>query len=731
MKKILLLSVLFCWTFVGSLAVAQQTKQLEFNHIFNGTFEPESVRNVNWMRDGQYYTTLVRTERDLELRKYDITSGEFEVIVTSSELKANGRSQPIVIQDYQFSADETKLLIKTDVERIWRRSTKENYYVYDLETEKVQKLTSSEKKQQYAQLSPAGDKAAFVIDNNLYWVNLETGQETQVTTDGEKGKIINGATDWVYEEEFGFAKAWYWSPDGSKIAFYRFDETRVKEFFMTDWGHLYPDLTKFKYPKAGEQNSIVKVGVYDLESGNTTWMDIGSENDQYIPRVNWTQSSETLALRRMNRLQNRQDLIFADANTGEMEIIKTEKSDTWIDINDDLTFLENGKQFIYTSEESGYNHIYLYNMQGQLVRQITQGDWEVTNFLGYNEDNQRIYFISTEESPLERHLYSISIKGNNKRKLSGEYDWNTVNMSRDYKYYIETSSGPATPPKYTLHKGDGTQVRVLQDNSALASDWEEYNMPGKEFLTIDLPQAELNAYMLKPHDFDPSKKYPVLVYVYGGPGSQTVDKEFGTGQRPMWHRYLTTKGYIILSIDNRGTGGRGRDFEKQVYKKLGQYEVKDQINAVRYVMDHYDYVDSSRVGIWGWSYGGYMSTLLMEEGNDVYKTGIAVAPVTHWRFYDTIYTERFMQTPQMNPEGYREGSPIYNVGKIKGEYLLVHGTGDDNVHFQNSVELVNQLIEEGVQFETMYYPDRNHSIYGGNTRRHLYRMMTNFILEEL
>ncbi|MDR8389740.1 S9 family peptidase [Aliifodinibius sp. S!AR15-10] len=731
MKKIILLSALFCWAFISSPTVAQQTKQLEFDHIFNGIFEPESVRNINWMHDGQYYTTLVRTERDLELRKYDITSGDHEVIVTSSELKIEDRKQPIIIQDYQFSADETKLLVKTDIEQIWRRSTKENYFVYDLETEEVQKLTDSDKKQQYAQLSPAGDKAAFVIDNNLYWVNLNSGQETQVTTDGKVGKIINGTTDWVYEEEFGFAKAWYWSPDGSKIAFYRFDESHVKEFSMMDWGQLYPGFTQFKYPKAGERNSIVKIGVYDLESGKTTWMDIGSENDQYIPRTNWTQDSQTLAIRRMNRLQNKQDLMLADTETGKTKIIKTETSDTWIDVNNDLTFLENGEQFIYASEESGYNHIYLYSLEGEQIRQITSGDWEVTNFLGYNEANQRLYYISTEDSPLERDFYSIGIDGEDKRKMSDGPGWTSVNMSRDYKYYIEISSGPATPAKYTLHKGNGEQVRVLQDNSSLDKQFDEYNMPEKEFFTIPLPQAELNAYMLKPHDFDPSKKYPVLVYVYGGPGSQTVEKQFGTGHRPMWHRYLTTKGYIVLSIDNRGTGARGRDFEKQIYKKLGQYEVTDQIDAVKYVIDNFDYVDPDRIGIWGWSYGGYISTLLMEEGNDLYKAGIAVAPVTHWRFYDTIYTERFMQTPQMNPEGYRKGSPIYDVKKITGKYLLVHGTGDDNVHFQNSVELVNQLIEEGVQFETMYYPNRNHSIYGGNTRRHLYRMMTNFILEEL
>ncbi|MDZ7690067.1 MAG: S9 family peptidase [Balneolaceae bacterium] len=731
MKKFVLLSVLFCWAFIQLPAEAQTTKQLEFDHIFDGTFEPESVRNINWMRDGQYYTALVRTERDLELRRYDVTTGEFDVMLRTSELATEERKQPIIIQDYQFSADETKILIKTDVEQIWRRSTRENYFVYNRETEELQKLTDSAKKQQYADLSPEGDKAAFVIENNLYWVDLTTGEETQITEDGEVNKIINGAADWVYEEEFGFAKAWKWSPDGSKIAFYRFDESHVKEFFMTDWGTLYPNQTRFKYPKAGERNSMVTIGVYDLQDDTTRWMDIGSEKYQYIPRINWTQSSGTLAIRRMNRLQNRQDLMLADTETGKTKTVKTEKSKTWIDINDDLTFLGNGEQFIYVSEESGYNHVYLYNMDGELIRQVTKGDWEVTNFIGFNEANGRIYYISTEESPLQRHLYSVSLKGNDKQKLSDGDGWNSVNMSRDYKYYIETYSGPATPPQYTLHRGNGKQVRTLQDNAELSSILQEYNMPKKEFFTVELPQADLNAYMLKPHDFDPSKKYPVLFYIYGGPGSQTVTKEFGTGQRPMWHRYLTTKGYIIVSVDNRGTGARGRDFEKQVYKKLGQLEVVDQIDAASYVVENYDFVDSNRIGIWGWSYGGYMTTLLMEQGNDLFSTGIAVAPVTSWRFYDTIYTERFMQTPQMNPEGYKEGSALNDVKKITGKYLLVHGTGDDNVHFQNSVELVNKLIQYDVQFETMYYPDRNHGIYGGNTRRHLYRMMTNFLVDEL
>ncbi len=370
-------------------------------------------------------------------------------------------------------------------------------------------------------------------------------------------------------------------------------------------------------------------------------------------------------------------------------------------------------------------------MSGKLIRQVTNGDWEVTNYLGYNENNERIYYISTEDSPLERHLYSIDITGKFKRKMSDGEGWNSINMSRDYKYYIENFSGPGNPNTYTLHEGSGKEIRVLEDNDKLSETLTQYRLPEKEYMSIPLPQAELNAYMLKPHDFDPSKKYPVLFYVYGGPGSQTVTKSFDSGQRPMWHRYLTEQGYIVFSVDNRGTGARGRDFEKQVYKKLGQYEVQDQIDAAKYLIDQYDFIDTGRVGIWGWSYGGYMSSLVLAKGSGIFSTAIAVAPVTSWRFYDTIYTERFMQTPQMNPEGYIKGAPLTYADQIEGNYLLVHGTGDDNVHFQNAVEMVNKLVLEGVQFETMYYPNRAHGISGSNARRHLYKMLNSYIIDNL
>ncbi|MGN8225915.1 S9 family peptidase [Gracilimonas sp. BCB1] len=705
--------------------VAQDKKPIEFEHIFDGTFSPNSVQNVRWMNDGEYYSAT----RNNQIIRFNIVDGSEEVLFDGSEFTGSD-GDTIRVQGYQFSSDESKLLIKTDVEQIWRRSTRENYYVYEIESGDFSKLTATEEKQQYAELSPSADRAAFVRNNNLFWVDLSSGEETQITSDGEFNKVINGAADWVYEEEFGFAKAWFWSPDGDRIAFYRFDEERVKEFFMTNWGSLYPEEVEFKYPKAGEQNSIVSIHVYHLDSGETVNMDIGEETDQYIPRINWTRDNNRLAIRRMNRLQNKQDLLIANAETGSTRVILTEQSDTWLDVHDNLYFLSNGEQFITTSDKNGYNHVYLYNMQGKQLEQITGGNWDVTEMIGHNERTYELYYVSAEESPLERHLYSIRIDGKKKEKLTQGTGWHSINMSRDFKYYIDSWSDYNKPPLVSLYRNNGREVRTIEDNTGLSQTLSEFNYIEKEFFDLNVNGTDLNAYVLKPVDFDSTQKYPVLMYVYGGPGSQTVTRAFGSGQRPMWHQYLANQGYVVVSVDNRGTGARGREFKKQVYKKLGQLETVDQIAAAKKIAE-WPYVDESRIGIWGWSYGGYMSSLALAEGANIFTTAIAVAPVTSWRYYDTIYTERYMQTPQMNPEGYNEGAPLTKVNQITGNYLLIHGTGDDNVHFQNTVEMIDALIEADVEFETMLYPNKAHSIYGGNARKHLYRLMSDFVFENL
>ncbi|HKJ46069.1 MAG TPA: S9 family peptidase [Balneolales bacterium] len=715
------------------LLKAQEKKSISFDNIFDGTFKQESVQKVNWMKDGRYYSALkhVGENGTSEIRKYDILNEKYEILVKSNDLIPKDSTNPIQINDYQFSSDEHKLLLKTDVIHIWRRTTRAYYYVYDLQSQKLTRVSPGNGRLSEATLSPDGDMVAYVRDNNLYYMNLDTGKQTQITTDGAKNKIINGLPDWVYEEEFDFFKAFKWSPDGKRIVFYRFDERRVPEYQFPEYGGTYPSAVKYKYPKAGYPNSIVKIGVYDLGNGSTKWMDIGQNTDQYIPRVNWTQNPEVLAIRRMNRLQNHQDLMLGDVITGKTHIIKTETNKAWIDVNDDLTFLNNGKEFLYVSEEDGYNHIYLYKMDGTVIRKITKGDWSVTNIAGINQKKKTIYYLSTENSPIQRQLYSIRFNGEHKRQLTTKQGVHNIDMSPDAKYYLDYASNLHSALEVTLHDASGKQLRMLEDNSGLKKTLSEYNMPDKELTTVTVDDSvKLNACMIKPPNFNPNKKYPVLFTVYGGPGSQSVMDHFGTGMTDLWHDYLATKGYIIFCVDNRGTGGRGQAFEKIVYKNLGHYEVHDQIAAAKYLQT-LPYVEANRIGIWGWSYGGYMSTFSLERGNDVFKMAIAVAPVTSWRYYDTIYTERYMQTPQLNPKGYEESAPLNYANQIKGKYLLVQGTGDDNVHFENSVMLVNQLIKYDIPFQTMYFPNRNHSIYGGNSRRYLFELLSRFVFKNL
>jgi len=726
MKKIFLIIILAA----GFFEIHAQPKDISFFNIFDGTFTTTSIANIEWMSDGEFYSSLNHTKNGTEISKNSILNGNRDVLVTEKMLH-EAYPESGTIGRYQFSRDENKILLQTDFESIWRRSSKANYYIYNRETGDFKKLITSEDKQQYAELSPQGDRAAFVQHNNIYWVDLESDEVTAVTRDGKKNHIINGAADWVYEEEFGFAKAWQWSPDGNKIAFYRFDESEVNDFYMTRWGDQYPKQITFKYPKAGEKNSDVQIGIYDLVSGETVWVDLSDTGYEYIPRINWTMEPGRLAVRVMNRHQNRQNLLIANADNGQVTSIFIDENNSWIDVHDDLHFLQNKHDFIYASDSDGYNHVYLYDMNGNEIRQITNGEWEVTELVGVDEAQEVIYYVSTEESPIERHLYKIGLDGGGKIKLSSKSGWNSMNMSPDFRFFIHTHSDVNTPQTYTLRNAAGEEVRILEENEGARKKLRDYSLPNAEFLELKLEEAgDLHSMMIRPPDFDPAKKYPMLVYVYGGPGSQMVVDSYRTGHARLWHYFLATHGYIVVSIDGRGTGGRGRDFKKTVYKRLGELETADQIEAVSELAE-LDYVDPDRVGIWGWSYGGYMSTLALAEGNDIFSAAIAVAPVTDWRYYDTIYTERYMQTPAENSEGYSNYAPVNLAGKIKGDYLLIHGTGDDNVHFQHTTDMVDALVRQNIQFQTMFYPNRNHGISGGSTRLHLYRLMTDFILEKL
>ena len=716
---------LFMWMVCCTMAVHAQQKAVSLEDVFKkGTFNQKSVHGINWMKDGRYYSSLIN-EGHPKVVKINIATGEQEAVLI------DGGQLGINFSTYSFNNDETKALLASDVESIYRRSSKGIYHVLDLVSGKVQELMDGEKIS-YATLSPDNTKVAFVKDNDLYYVELESNKVHQVTHDGKWNHIINGAADWVYEEEFSMAQAFDWSPDGNKIAFLRFDESEVPEFNMQMWGALYPEDYKFKYPKAGEKNAAVSIHIHDLQADKTLTVDAGEEKDIYLPRIYWAGSSETLAFIRLNRLQNQMDLFHAHANSGESKLVVQENSDTYVDLNynDNLKYLRDGKGFIRTSEQDGYKHIYHHDMEGNLIRQITTGSWEVTDLIGVDESSNTLYYLSTELSPLEKNLYAIRLNGKRKELLTPVRGTHNINMSGDFKYFIDYYSTANSPLVVSLNTASGKTIKILEDNQSLRDRLENFAIAPKEFFqfqTVD--GTTLNGYMLKPADFDPNKQYPVLMYVYGGPGSQTVTNAWG-GTRDFWHHHLAAEGYLVVSIDNRGTGARGKMFKDLTYANLGKIETEDQIAGARY-LGSLPFVDSERIGIWGWSYGGYMSSLGLMIGNDVFKAAIAVAPVTTWRYYDTIYTERYLQTPQLNAAGYDNNSPITHVNKLKGNFLLIHGTGDDNVHYQNAVDLVDALISADKQFETFYYPNRNHGIYGGNTTWHLYTMMTDFIKRKL
>lgn len=723
MRKLLLL-LSFCATLSAS---AQKAITID-DFTTQNTFATRSVSGINWMNDGKFYTSI----SDNKIWKYDITTGQTaETLVDGSALNPR-----IAIQDYAFSQDEKKILLMTDFESIYRRSYKANYYIYDLATKTLTQV-SKNGKQQYATFSPDATKVAFARNNNLFYVNLSDMSEVQVTDDGKFNAIINGTTDWVYEEEYGFAQAFGWSADGTKLAYYRFDESNVREYNMQKWnkGQLYPEDYRFKYPKAGEANAAVAIYIYDVNTKAKVKADLGNDTDFYVPRMKWSANANVLAIRKMNRLQNQMDLLHINAATGAATLVLQEKSETYVDIEytDELIYTADQKNMIVTSERTGYKQLYLYDINGKLINPITNGaDWEVTELVSVDEKNKLVYYLSTEGGYLNRSFWSVSFDGKKKTKLSKEIGWHSINMSEDAQFYIDYYSNATQPLTVSLYKTKGNAlVKVLESNEALKKKLEEYGVTNKEFFTYKSADGatNLDGYFVKPKNFDATKNYPVLVFQYSGPRAPQVANSFG-GSNYYWFQMLAQKGVLVTVVDTRGAQYRGEKFVKMTYKQLGKYELEDLLAAAKH-LGALDYIDENRIGIHGWSYGGYMTSLVMTKGSGVYKLGIAGAPVTNWRFYDTIYTERLMQTPQLNASGYDDNSPTTHAGKLKGEFLLIHGTGDDNVHFQNSVALEDALINAGKQFRSFYYPDQAHGFRGGVVRKHLNTQMTDFILEKL
>ncbi|GLB48685.1 S9 family peptidase [Neptunitalea lumnitzerae] len=715
----------FLFAFVAvSAQLFAQTKQITLEEIWSGAFRTEGMDELNSLQNGKQYAVLNfdRASRSTSVDKYDYkTLEKTETIVSSKDLDGVN-----YFLSYEFSADESKLLLAADLQPIFRHSTLGVYFVYDVATKKLTRV--ADEHIQEPTFSPDATKVAYVKDNNIYIKSLTDGSVTQVTADGKNNAIINGVTDWVYEEEFAFVRAFEWNKASNRIAYLKFDESEVPEFSMDVYGkELYPSQYEFKYPKAGEKNSDVTLHVYNVDTKENSDLSVGSY--EYIPRIEFTEDPAIVAVQTLNRHQNDLNLYFCNVDTKESKVVLHETDKAYIDVTDNLTFLEDNS-FIWTSEKDGYNHIYWYDATGKLKNQITEGPWEVTAYYGYSAKDKRIYYQSVEEGSIYRDVYSIKTNGKGKKKLTSKKGTNSATFSADFSYFINNYSSATTPTMYTLNSAkDGEELKVIVDNKAAKQKFDSYGITPKEYSTITVNGNELNMYMIKPADFDATKKYPMFMYQYSGPGSQEVSDSW-YGYNDYWHFMLAQQGYIVVCVDGRGTGFKGAAFKKVTQKELGKFEVEDQIEAAR-ILGKRNYIDADRIGIWGWSFGGFMSSNCILKGNDVFSMAIAVAPVTSWRFYDSVYTERYMTTPQENASGYDDNSPLNFADQLEGAYLLVHGTGDDNVHVQNSMRMIEELVQANKQFDWAIYPDKNHGIYGGNTRLHLFTKLTNFVKENL
>ncbi len=718
------LRLILIFLMLSNIAVAQSDITLE-DIWKNNTLSDRFIPGFKFQLDGRHFTRL----QSNKIVSYDITTGKQTAILFDAQAHRSSDGFNGVISSYNFSADEKFILIKSENEKIYRRSSKAHYFVYHREDDKLLKLYDGNK-QMYATVSPDKEHVAFVVDNNLFIKSMRTGAVDQITKDGVRNQIINGAADWVYEEEFKMSRAFRWSPDGKKIAYLRFDESQVPEYTMMNYRDgLYPEYKTFKYPKVGEKNADVSVHIYDITKLKRVKVDL-PKNKEYVPRINWTNSSEKLCVTTLNRHQNQVQLWLANSKNGKSKLLLNEENEYYVSVHDNLSFLGDGKHFIWRSENNGFNHMYLYDMKGREKRDLTPGEFDVTGFYGYDENHQEYFFQAADESPMRRAIYKVSIDGKSKETLSKMPGWNSGQFSSTHDYFVAIHSTINSPPTYRVLDRDGKLIRDLELNQNTRKNQEKYGVRPVEFFDFKTSKnVALNGYMIKPHNFNATKKYPVLMYVYGGPNSQKVVDNWQS-QYYWWFQMLAYEGYVVVCVDNRGTGARGEKFRKMTYLKLGHYETMDQIDAAEYLAS-LRFIDPQRIGIFGWSYGGYVSSLALLKGNGVFKMGIAVAPITNWKWYDTVYTERFMMTEKENREGFQNNSPVYFADRLTGKYLLVHGGADDNVHVQNSMEMSAALIRANKQFDVCFYPNNAHGIRNGNARLHLFTKMTNFIKENL
>lgn len=739
--------VLLVWGLLLLVAVPTTAQQamdpavLSLDRIFGtGDFAGDRFGPARWLDDGSGYTTLERSEtaaRGRDIVRYDPATGRRDVLVAADRLIPSGASQPLAIHNYGWSLDGSKLLVYTNSQRVWRQNTRGDYWVLDLSTGHLQQLggDATPSTLMFAKFSPDATRVGYVREHNLYVENLADGRITQLTHDGST-TLINGTFDWVYEEELSLRDGFRWSPDGTRIAFWQLDAEGVRDFLMiNNTDSLYSFVIPIQYPKAGTTNSSGRVGIISAEGGETTWFEPSDDlRNHYIARMDWAANSDEILLQHLNRQQNTLEVILGSAHDGGMETVFVERDSAWIDVRDDLHWLGDGQSFTWISERDGWRHAYLVDRSGAETL-ITPGDYEILNVARVDEAGGWLYFIASPENPTQQYLYRTPLAGGEPERLTpaDQPGTHSYQMSPDAGWAIHTYSTFDTPPMIDLVRlPDHEPVRTLVDNARLRTTVEGLTRGESAFFRVDIGDGvELDGWMIKPSDFDPSKEYPVLFYVYGEPWSQTVVDRWG-GSRYLWHTMLAEQGYLVMSIDNRGTPQlRGRAWRKIVYGSVGVLASADQAAAAT-AIGAWPFVDAQRIGTWGWSGGGSMTLNAMFRYPDVYATGLSVAPVPDQRFYDTIYQERYMGTPQENPDGYREGSPITFAHQLEGNLLLVHGTGDDNVHYQGSEALINKLVEHGKHFTMMSYPNRSHGIWEGpGTTRHLYGLLTRYLNENL
>ena len=710
---------------LGGVSAQTGSKRVDLKEITDGKFrQVTAIGEMRSLPDGEHYTAM--NEDKSMIIKYAYRTGQ--PVDTLFNARKARECTFTDFDGYTISSTGHHILVWRDTEPIYRRSFKAMVYDYDVRRNYVKPISDGEGKQMIPTFSPDGRMCAYVRDNNIWIRKFDYDTEVQVTKDGEVNKILNGITDWVYEEEFAVTNLMAWSPDSEILAFVRSDESEVPRYSMQVYGDgLYPGYYDYKYPKAGERNSTVTVRAYNVATKDTKALRVPMEEEHYIPRITFTTHAEQLAVMVLNRQQNVFNMYYANPKSGVFRLILREENKCYVDSEwlSSIHFTGNG--FTYVSEQDGYAHLYLYSPTGVMQRQVTKGNWDVTRFLGIDEATKACYYESAEESPLRRSVYKIDAKGV-KTKLSTAVGTNQASFSANYAYFVNRYSNANTPVRITVNETrTKKELRVLQDNAALRDRLSGYAFAKKEFLTIHTASGyDLNAWMVKPVDFDPSKRYPVMMTQYSGPNSQQVLDQYGFD----WEQYLASKGIIVVCVDGRGTGARGEAFRKCTYMRMGELESKDQVEAAR-ALGEFDYIDKDRIAIWGWSFGGYNTLMALSVGDGTFKVGIAVAPPTDWKYYDTVYTERFMRTPQENFEGYAATSPLRRVKDLKGKLLLVHGTADDNVHFMQTMEYAEALVQANKQFDMHIYKDRNHSIYGGNTRYHLYTKMSNYLFENL